>query len=579
MKSNKPIIMNVFIKPNEQSKLACYAMAINSLIYSSTKLLTLMCVVTLSSCAKSESGPMTESQTPGNPFLPLWEHIPDGEPYVFEDPDQPGKMRVYLYGSHDSMISGYCGRELVVWSASVDSLTHWRYDGEIFSVNRNAHGQLLSPDSLADVLYAPDVTLVVGSDGEKTYYLYPNNQAGGRNGMVCKASRPDGPFEVCNWSTDNPYITDGVLRFDPAVFVDDDGRVYGYWGFERSYAAELDPATMATVKPGTEVVEDMVSGRYQEGEFSFFEASSIRKIADKYVFIYSRFTKDGEYGLPISNYTLAYAYSDHPLGPWTYGGTIIDGRARDIDPDGHMIPTATPDGNTHGSICQIGGQWWVFYHRQTGTDEYARQAMVAPIEVSVEKGEGGKVVITEGEYTSEGFSTEGLNPLERHSAGIACWYTGPKPAIHEWPNNTFFGSYVASGYGTDDKFSAPYALRNNTNDVVNNTDGSIVGYKYFNFNITKGKKNTKLLLNLTPEGIDGTILIMLDRPWESCDGGTVLGAIELKAGMPQEPTQLSIELPTLSGIEGKHAVFFLFQSDVKERSLCTLHDFVFEGIS
>ena len=25
--------------------------------------------------------------TVGNPYLPLWEHIPDGEPYVFEDPD------------------------------------------------------------------------------------------------------------------------------------------------------------------------------------------------------------------------------------------------------------------------------------------------------------------------------------------------------------------------------------------------------------------------------------------------------------------------------------------------------------
>lgn len=513
--------------------------------------------------------------TPGNPFLPLWEHIPDGEPYVFEDPDQPGKMRVYLYGSHDSMISGYCGRELVVWSAAVDSLTHWRYDGEIFSVDRNARGELLSPDSLADVLYAPDVTLVVGPDGKKTYYLYPNNQAGGRGGMVCKSNRPDGPFEVCNWSTDNPYTTDGVLRFDPAVFVDDDGRVYGYWGFERSYAAELDPTTMATVKPGTEVVEDMVSGRYQDGEFSFFEASSIRKIADKYVFIYSRFTKDGEFGLPVSNYTLAYAYSDHPLGPWTYGGTIIDGRGRDIDADGNIIATATPDGNTHGSICQINGQWWVFYHRQTGTDEYARQAMVAPIEVKVEEGEGGRVEISEGEYTSEGFSTEGLNPLERHSAGIACWYTGPEPAIHQWPNNTFFGSYVASSYGTDDKFRAPYALPGNTNPVVNNTDGSIVGYKYFNFDHTCGKTDISLLLNLTPEGTDGTIDIMLDSPWASM-GGQLIGTIELKADMPHEPVVMPASLPALSDIGGKHALFFLFKSEVKQRSLCTLHDLMFK---
>ena len=27
----------------------------------------------------------------GNPYLPLWEHLPDGEPRVFEDPDHPGK--------------------------------------------------------------------------------------------------------------------------------------------------------------------------------------------------------------------------------------------------------------------------------------------------------------------------------------------------------------------------------------------------------------------------------------------------------------------------------------------------------
>ena len=34
----------------------------------------------------------------------------------------------------------------------------------------------------------------------------------------------------------------------------------------------------------------------------------------------------------------------------------------------------------------MNGQWYVFYHRQTGTDEYARQAMVAPIDVKVEEG-------------------------------------------------------------------------------------------------------------------------------------------------------------------------------------------------
>ena len=44
-----------------------------------------------------------------NPILPLWEYIPDGEPYVFDDPDNPGKKRVYLYGSHDTSRNAYCG--------------------------------------------------------------------------------------------------------------------------------------------------------------------------------------------------------------------------------------------------------------------------------------------------------------------------------------------------------------------------------------------------------------------------------------------------------------------------------------
>ena len=532
------------------------------------------CTMLVLSCTSKKEIVKSELTTVGNPYLPLWEHIPDGEPYVFEDPDQPGKQRVYIYGSHDSRITDYCGRELVVWSASVDTLYRWRYDGEILKVDKNAQGEPLDSAGLADVLFAPDVTLVTDADGNKTYYLYPNDQAGGRNGLIAKSNRPDGPFEVCNWSKDAPNVTDGVLGFDPAVFVDDDGRVYGYWGFQHSYAAELDPATMATVKPGTKIVDGMVPGRNEPGIFSFFEASSIRKIKDKYVFIYSRVTKDGEFGLPSSNYTLAYAYSDQPLGPWTYGGTIIDGRGREINEQGDTIASATINGNTHGSICEIGGQWYVFYHRQTGLDEFARQAMVAPITVKVEEGAGGKVEISEGEYNSEGFALEGLDPFERHSAGIACWQTGPKPAVHQWPKKIFYGSYVASSYGTDDKFEAPYELRNNTNQVVNNTDGSIVGYKYFNFTKSYDGDYLQLLLRLIPEGIDGTIKVMIDRPWES-QGGKLIGIFTLKADMPKESMELALEVPTLADFTGKHALFFVFSTDTKEQSLCTLEDFVF----
>ena len=54
-----------------------------------------------------------------NPYLPLWEYIPDGEPRVFGS-------RVYVYGSHDRVgHDQFCDYVLKCWSAPVDlSLIH-----------------------------------------------------------------------------------------------------------------------------------------------------------------------------------------------------------------------------------------------------------------------------------------------------------------------------------------------------------------------------------------------------------------------------------------------------------------------
>lgn len=491
-----------------------------------------------------------------NPYLPLWEHIPDGEPYVFEDPDRPGSMRVYIYGSHDSLVDTYCGLEQVVWSAPVDDLSAWRYDGVIFASVLDALGNLLNEGGKGDLLYAPDVAETVGPDGKKTYYLYPNNQADGRRSMVARSDRPDGPFTVCNWDPRHPDRTAGVLDFDPAVFVDDDGRVYGYWGFKRSYMAELDPVTMSTVKPGTEVRRGI--------GFNFYEASSMRKIEDKYVLIYSRWTDNGEFGLPDTNYTLAYAYSDSPLGPFTYGGTIIDGRGRDTDPDGKVIFTATVSGNTHGSIARVGDDWWVFYHRQTGLDEFSRQAMVARIDVSVEKGPGGKVTISEGEYNSEGFSTRGLNPYHRIPAALACYYTGPKPA--EKVRNAdflfrFYGSYVRT--------------RNMDSEaaVVNNTAGSTVGFKYLDFDMLPSGKKAELIVRLKPLGVAGTVRIMAGSPYAG--KGKVLGTISLDGAQSDDIREYRTVVSIPRGCTGKQALYFLFDSPVPETSLCDFIDFSF----
>ncbi|MDD6365264.1 MAG: family 43 glycosylhydrolase [Bacteroidales bacterium] len=498
-----------------------------------------------------------------NPYLPLWEYIPDGEPYVFEDPDRPGEYRVYIYGSHDTQKDSYCGRDQVVWSASVNDLRHWRYDGVIFTSEKDRDGNALREDGLGDVLFAPDIAVRQAGD-RKLYYLYPNTQDGRRHTMVAVSERPDGPFKVVNWSKDDPAATSGVLGFDPAVFVDDDGRVYGYWGFEHSYGAELDPENMADVLEGTEIVDGMIPSCRDEGEFRFFEASSLRKIEDKYVLIYSRMTAEGENGLPACNYNLAYAYSDAPLGPWTYGGTIIDCRGRDTDAGGKVICTGCPYGNTHGSIVKIGKQWWVFYHRQTGTDEYSRQAMVSPIEVKVQKGKGGKVSISEAEITSEGFSLEGLDPLRKTPAGLACYFWNPGGVRQKYPNFFFSGPYVKPtrpGEGHE----AISSHRECHCPVVNNTPGSTVGYKYMNFNILDSAlsrssgKRALLELEIVPEGNAGVISVLAGGPTPE-QGGVEIARFGVRDARSSGHVRLSAECRNLRKLKGKQPLFFVFSA-------------------
>ena len=316
----------------------------------------------------------------------------------------------------------------------------------------------------------------------------------------------------------------------------------------------------------------MIPNKNQEGVFRFFEASSMRKIEDKYVFIYSRWTADGEFGLPGSNYTLAYAYGDSPLGPYTYGGTIIDGRARGRDEDGNIIPTAYPSGNTHGSICEINGKWWVFYHRQSGTSEYCRQPMVAPIEVKVEKGKGGKVYISEGEYTSEGFAVEGLDPFNATPAGLACYLTGPTPAYATYPNYNFSGSYIKATYIDLESYEGPFNQKIPAAPVVNNTDGSTVGYKYFNMTDARGSK--EMVFSFVHTGVAGEMEILLDSPYES-QGGKVVGTLKFAAGAPQEMTEVRVPVELGKMKRGKHALYFRFRSETKSRSLCDLYSFRF----
>ena len=530
-----------------------------------------------------------------NPYLPLWEHVPDGEPRVFEDPDHPGKMRAYIIGSHDTHFTQYCGNDIRMWSAPVEDLTQWRDEGPIFSYFVN--GQW-------DTMFAPDLVEVKDKQtGKKTYWLYPHSRGWQRVPMVCKGDRPNGPFVPVNLTADGSKCVDGsLIDFDPSVFIEpvtnkkdkdfDRGfRAYVFYGFQHSTACQLDQNTMYSKREGTELIDPFIPASSRDGklldkagseykalykgqnplDFNFFEASSIRQVGNKYVMVFSGYSGQ-EYGQGATNSALRYAFGDSPLGPWRSGGVLVDSRGVVLGEDGSKLITTNAAHNTHGSLQEINGQWYVFYHRPPRGFGNARQAMVAPVKITWDKksvAKGGVVKITGydpyskdnewtakaadgneytgAEVTSEGFQIYGLPPYQYYSAGIACFMTGGTNS-NEWMQDNF-------------------DVWNNSMDLAGITNKGIVGFKYFGFGglaqDTKGIKafngiqkgdGAMLNLHLTPGGHGAfKIHVLLDNAWK----GQEIAVVNVPAEAKRSATMYQVAVPGVEGLTGKHAVYLV----------------------
>ena len=534
-----------------------------------------------------------------NPYLPLWEHVPDGEPRVFEDPDNPGKFRAYIIGSHDTHFTQYCGNDIRMWSAPVEDLSQWRDEGPIFSWFVN--GQW-------DTMFAPDLVETVDkSTGKKTYWLYPHSRGWQRVPMVCKGDRPNGPFVPVNLTEDGSRcLPSSLIDFDPSVFIepvtnkkDPDFakgfRAYVFYGFQHSTACELDQNTMYSKREGTELIDPFIPASSRDGklldregseykalyqgqnplDFNFFEASSIRQVGNKYVMVFSGYSGK-EYGLDNTNSALRYAFGDSPLGPWRSGGVLVDSRGVVENEDGSSLITTNAGHNTHGSLQQINGQWYVFYHRPPRNFGFARQTMVAPVKITWDKkpvAKGGKVTITAydpytkdnkwtaratdgteytgAEVTSEGFQIFGLPPYQYYSAGIACFMSD-----QQWLQDQF-------------------DVWNNSMDLAGINNGGIVGFKYFGFGgleqNTKGVKafegikkgdNAKLNLTLTASGKGAfKIHVRLDNPWK----GQEVALFTIPDDAPKMAVTVSQPVPALEGLTGKHAIYLVAEGpEVKQ---------------
>lgn len=458
-----------------------------------------------------------------NPYLPLWEYIPDGEPRIFGD-------RLYVYGSHDFAggYHGYCPGDYMAWSAPLNDLSDWKCHGVLYPRSETPN---LAPE---DAMAAPDV--VKGPDGK--FYLYYNT-----NGhMACHvgvSDSPSGPFtyygDVSN-ADGTPYTK--YKMFDPGVLVDDDGKVYLYVGFCMPGPVPEQfrglPSPFADWSIGFQLSQDMKTilegpvniipgGNFTEGTgfegHGFFEASSPRKINGKYVMTYSAEV----------SHEMAYALADKPLGPYTFAGSLVS--AGDLGLDGNTEPKM-PYGNVHGSVVQLGGDWYIFYHRQTSGIECARQGCAEKLPIRPDGWFG------MAEITSCGLNNAPLVDEGRYNAAFCCHLTG---------DHIYKGKMDVRTRRTDTD-TCIWEETNPTNPewsvhyIANIQPITEVGFKYFDFHAPKA-------VSLRVRG-EGTmkVTVKLDRE-------TVIGEAEAKLyGDWQE-----ITIP-LANAEGVHGLYFTFDT-------------------
>lgn len=390
-----------------------------------------------------------------NPYLPSWEYIPDGEPYVFGD-------RVYVYGSHDYYNGHvFCMGDYMGWSAPIDDLSDWRCEGVIYPRGAdplNADGRMC--------LYAPDVTQ--GPDGR--YYLYyVLDKVSVVSVAVCDT--PAGRYQFLGYV----HYKDGTRlgdrpgeepQFDPGVLTEGD-TTYLYTGFcgqwdksRHGAMVTVLESDMVTIKEEPRIVVpgcQYSAGSGFEGH-AYFEAASIRKRGDTYYFVYSS----------EKMHELCYATSKSPVEGFQYGGVIVSNNDLGISSYKPADMPIAAGGNNHGSIVQIKDQWYIFYHRQTNNSWYSRQGCAEPIYFD----ENGH--IAQVEITSCGLNGCVLEGEGEYPSYIACHLHAPGflPMVgyHMQPH--------IKQEGRDDDKNEGYV-----GHIIN---GTVIGFKYFDCKDVKG---------------------------------------------------------------------------------------------
>ena len=403
-----------------------------------------------------------------NPICPPGMYIADPSAHVWKD----GKM--YVYGSRDENPGYYCSWDHYVLSSS--DLITW-------DVTKNAIASKGFNDQVSysdEKLYAPDCNYKNGK-----WYMYYCLASSKNTEGVAVADSPLGPF------TNGKVIdTKGINEIDPCVFIDDDGQAYYIWGQFSAKIAKLKP-NMTEIDQST-IKDNIVT---EKGHF-FHEGGYMVKRNGIYYFVYSHM------GRANRATCIGYSTSRSPMGPFKYGGVIID--------NDHCDPAVW---NNHGSIVEMNKQWYVFYHRSTHNSVTMRKTCIEPIYF---KEDG---IIPEVEMTSQG-AGKPLDAFSKIDAERAC---------------LLFGNARIMAFDTD---------REDVEGIANEDKAA---YKYIDF----GNGATRFMARVAPGG-GGSIELLIDQPW-----GISSGSIDIPA------TKNSAKWETFTGqinsIKGVHALWLRFK--------------------
>ncbi|MFI7412696.1 family 43 glycosylhydrolase [Streptomyces sp. NPDC049627] len=226
----------------------------------------------------------------------------------------------YIYPTTDGF-EGWSGTQFKAYSSK--DLVHWTDHGVVLD---------LGPDvSWADSrAWAPTIA---EKDGRYYFYFCADANIG-----VAVSDSPTGPFKD---ALGKPLLKAGQYSgqmIDPAVFTDDDGQSYLYWGNGHAYVAPLN-ADISSID--TSKVKDITPSGYNEGSFV------IKRKGTYYLMWSENDTRD-------ENYRVAYATGSSPTGPWTKHGVILE---KDL--------SLGIKGPGHHSVVHVPktDEWYIAYHR------------------------------------------------------------------------------------------------------------------------------------------------------------------------------------------------------------------------